>query len=321
MYEFTWWWAFVLLPLPWLIYHFVKPVPRPAAIQLPRIPADIGVQQKSNLARAILMGMLWISLITALARPIWYGDPIQIEPEHRDMMLAVDLSGSMETPDMVFGNGRATDRLSAVKKVVSQFVDNREGDRVGLVLFADHGYLQTPLTLDRNTVVEQLNRAVLGLIGQTTAIGEGLAVASKTFIDSDAPQRVIILLSDGANTAGVVQPLEAAELAKDSGVTFYTIGIGADRLEQRSIFGSYTVNPSQDLDEKTLTKIAEMTGGKYFRARNPEELQQIYDVIDSLEPISTATQTWRPRDELFRYPLAFALALSVVITLIRRRHG
>ncbi len=321
MYEFTWWWAFVLLPLPWLIYHFVKPVPRPAAIQLPRIPADIGVQQKSNLARAILMGMLWISLITALARPIWYGDPIQIEPEHRDMMLAVDLSGSMETPDMVFGNGRATDRLSAVKKVVSQFVDNREGDRVGLVLFADHGYLQTPLTLDRNTVVEQLNRAVLGLIGQTTAIGEGLAVASKTFIDSDAPQRVIILLSDGANTAGVVQPLEAAELAKDSGVTIYTIGIGADRLEQRSIFGSYTVNPSQDLDEKTLTKIAEMTGGKYFRARNPEELQQIYDVIDSLEPISTATQTWRPRDELFRYPLAFALALSVVITLIRRRHG
>ncbi len=321
MYEFTWWWAFVLLPLPWLIYRFVKPIPRPAAIQLPRIPSDIGVQQKSNLARAILMGLFWVSLITALARPIWFGDPIQIEPEHRDMMLAVDLSGSMETPDMVFGNGKATDRLSAVKKVVSQFVDNREGDRVGLVLFADHGYLQTPLTLDRNTVVEQLNRAVLGLIGQTTAIGEGLAVASKTFIDSDAPQRVIILLSDGANTAGVVQPLEAAELAKDSNVTIYTIGIGADRLEQRSIFGSYTVNPSQDLDEKTLTKIAEMTGGQYFRARNPEELQQIYDVIDSLEPISTATQTWRPRDELFRYPLAFALALSIVITVIRRRHG
>ncbi len=189
------------------------------------------------------------------------------------------------------------------------------------MLFADHGYLQTPLTLDRKTVAEQLDRAVLGLIGEMTAIGEGLAVASKTFIESKAPQRVIILLSDGANTAGLIEPLEAAEFAKENNITIYTIGIGADIMRQRSFFGTHTVNPSADLDEKTLTEIAKMTGGKYFRAKNPEELEQIYTLIDQLEPISTASQTWRPRDELFRFPLAIALALSILIATMRKQHG
>ena len=321
MFEITWWWSFLLLPLPWLVYRFYPAKPQQAAIQLPRLPQGIGEKQNKSRLLQVLMVLGWVSLIGALARPVWYGDPIQIEPEHRDMMLAVDLSGSMEVEDMNLGGGRHTDRLTAVKAVVTDFIQKREGDRLGLVLFAEHGYLQTPLTLDRNTVAAQLDRAVLGLIGETTAIGEGLAVASKTFIDSEAPQRVIILLSDGANTAGVIEPLEAAQLAKDHQVTIYTIGIGADEMERQSLFGSYTVNPSQDLDEKMLTEIANMTGGRYFRARDPQELLKIYDVINSLEPISTATQTWRPRDELFRLPLAVALFLSVVVALIRRKNG
>lgn len=321
MFEFSWWGAFFLLPLPLLIYYFIKPVPRPAAIQLPRLPTGLGDTQTRHLNRIILMICCWISLITALARPIWYGDPIQIEPEHRDMMLAVDLSGSMKIEDMLINGRNTTDRLTAVKAVVGDFINQREGDRLGLVLFADHGYLQTPLTLDRHTVAEQLNRAVLGLIGEMTAIGEGLAVASKTFIDSKAPQRVIILLSDGANTAGIVDPIEAAQLAKDHDVTIYTIGIGAEAMEQRSFFGSYTVNPSSELDEKTLTEIANMTGGQYFRARNPQELEKIYDVIDQLEPVSNVVQTWRPRSELFRFPLAIALLLSIVIATMRRQYG
>ncbi|WP_028021599.1 vWA domain-containing protein [Enterovibrio calviensis] len=321
MFEFVWWWAFVLLPLPLLVYKLAKPVPKPAAIHLPRLPAGLGGQHQRSLFRPIAMTVFWVSLVVAAARPIWYGDPIQIQPEHRDMMLAVDLSGSMAMEDMVMHSGNTTDRLSAVKDVLADFITKREGDRVGLVLFADHGYLQTPLTLDRNTVAQQLDRAVLGLIGESTAIGEGLGVATKTFIDSQAPQRVIVLLSDGANTAGVIDPLEAAQLAKDNDVTIYTIGVGADSMIQRSLFGSRRVNPSQDLDEKTLTEIAKMTGGEYFRARDRKELETIYQLIDQLEPISTVQQTWRPRDELFRFPLGLALVLSVVIVVLRRRHG
>ncbi|MBV7300136.1 vWA domain-containing protein [Enterovibrio paralichthyis] len=321
MFEFVWWWAFALLPLPWLVWRFARPIPRPAAIHLPKLPQGLGGKQTGSKMRYVLMTLFWISLVTALARPVWYGDPIQIQPEHRDMMLAVDLSGSMEMEDMQLPSGGTINRLDAVKHVLSDFIGKREGDRLGLVLFADHGYLQTPLTLDRNTVSQQLERAVLGLIGQQTAIGEGLGVATKTFIDSKAPQRVIILLSDGANTAGVIDPLEAAKLAKEYGVTIYTVGVGAEQMRQRSLFGSRIVNPSQDLDERTLTAIAKTTGGEYFRARNPEELEKIYQIIDQLEPISTVQQTWRPRDEMFRYPLALALLLSALIAVIRRRNG
>ncbi|WP_318519035.1 vWA domain-containing protein [Photobacterium leiognathi] len=321
MFEFVWLWAWALLPLAWLVYRFSKPIVQPAAIQLPKLPSGVGQKQPRSIVRKVLMALVWICLVCAAARPVWYGNPIEIKPEHRDMLLAVDLSGSMSIPDMVTKNGQNIDRLTAVKHVLSDFIEKRKGDRLGLVLFADHAYLQTPLTFDRNTVEQQLDRTVLGLIGQSTAIGEGLGIATKTFINSKAPQRVIILLSDGANTSGVIDPLEAAKLAKESGVKIYTVGVGADQMVQKGFFGDRLVNPSQDLDEKTLTEIAKMTGGEYFRARNPQQLEKIYDIINKLQPINNAQQTWRPRDELFRYPLAIALLLSVVIAVMRRRHG
>ncbi|MGF1726177.1 vWA domain-containing protein [Photobacterium nomapromontoriensis] len=321
MFEFTWLWALVLLPLPFFVYRFSKPSIQPSAIRLPKLPTGLGQQQQTSRWLIGLMTVAWLSLIVALARPVWYGDPIEINPEHRDMMLAVDLSGSMAIEDMITNNGDSIDRLTAVKKVLHDFIGKRQGDRLGLVVFANHAYLQTPLTFDRNTVQQQLDRTVLGLIGQSTAIGEGLGVATKTFIESDAPQRVIILLSDGANTAGVIDPIEAAELAARSNVTIYTIGVGAEEMQQRSFFSTRTVNPSQDLDEKMLTRIAKMTGGQYFRARSPQELEQIYQLIDQLQPINNAQQTWRPRQELFRFPLAIALLLSVIIVIMRKRHG
>ncbi|WIG79585.1 VWA domain-containing protein [Photobacterium damselae] len=321
MFEFAWLWAWLLLPLAYLVYRFSQPVTEPAAIHLPLLPDNIGSSQPKNRLKQILMVLLWVSLVCALARPVWYGDPIEIKPDHRDMMLAVDLSGSMAIKDMQTQSGQSIDRLTAIKHVLSNFIEKRKGDRLGLVLFGDHAYLQTPLTFDRHTVEQQLDRTVLGLVGQSTAIGEGLGIATKTFIKSKAPQRVIILLSDGANTAGVIDPLEAAKLAKESGVTIYTVGIGADEMLQRSIFGVQKVNPSQDLDEKTLTKIAQMTGGKYFRARNPQELDKIYQIINQLEPVNNAQQTWRPRDELFRYPLTVALVLSLIIAILRKRNG
>ncbi|OAN11214.1 IMP dehydrogenase [Photobacterium jeanii] len=321
MFEFAWLWAWLLLPLPYLVYRFARPVQQQAVVTLPQLPDNIGQQQRGSKLGLILMSLVWVALVTATARPIWYGDPIEINPEHRDMLLAVDLSGSMSIEDMVTPSGETIDRLQAVKNVLTDFIKERKGDRLGLVLFANHAYLQTPLTFDRHTVEQQLNRTVLGLIGQATAIGEGLGVATKTFIDSEAPQRVIVLLSDGANTAGVIEPLEAAKLAAESGVTIYTVGVGAEEMMQQGFFSTRVVNPSQDLDEKMLTKIAEMTGGQYFRARNPEELSQIYQLIDQMEPINTAQQTWRPRDELFRYPLAIALLLSFVLLILRRTRG
>ncbi|MDE1329674.1 vWA domain-containing protein [Vibrio aestuarianus] len=317
--ELLWWWALLLLPLPLVIYRFLPPVKERAAIHLPYLPKQDQISSPRNIAIKAIATAIWCLLILAVARPVWYSDPVTTQPKHRDLMLVVDLSYSMSQEDMQQG-GQYIDRLTAVKNVLSDFIQKREGDRLGLVLFADHAYLQTPLTLDKNTISEQLNQAVLKLIGTQTAIGEGIGLATKTFIDSDAPQRVMILLSDGSNTSGVLDPLEAAKIAKKYDATIYTIGVGAGEMMVKEFFMTRKVNTAQDLDEKTLTEIANITGGKYFRARNSQDLANIYDTINQLEPISQATQTWRPQTEWFGYPLLAALMLSVILIVLRRNH-
>ncbi|WP_367990111.1 VWA domain-containing protein [Vibrio sp. NTOU-M3] len=317
--ELVWWGALALLPLPLLVYWLVPAIKQSTPIYLPYLPTTEAKTSPKNLGAKILASLIWFFVVLAVARPVWYGEPVTTQPKHRDMMLVVDLSYSMKKEDMAVG-GDYIDRLSAVKQVLGDFIAKREGDRLGLVLFADHAYLQTPLTLDRQTISEQLNRAVLRLIGTQTAIGEGIGLATKTFVDSDAPQRVMILLSDGSNTAGVIDPLEAAKIAKKYNTTIYTIGVGAGEMVVQDFFSTRTVNTAEDLDEKTLTEIATMTGGQYFRARDSKELANIYDTINQLEPISQASQTWRPQTEWFGVPLALALALSIVLTVMRRNH-
>ncbi|MGD8111668.1 vWA domain-containing protein [Vibrio sp. TRT 17S01] len=317
--ELVWWGALALFPLPLLVYWLVPAIKQSTPIYLPYLPTTEAKTSPKNLSAKILASLIWFFVVLAVARPVWYGEPVTTQPKHRDMMLVVDLSYSMKKEDMAVG-GDYIDRLSAVKQVLSDFIAKREGDRLGLVLFADHAYLQTPLTLDRQTISEQLNRAVLRLIGTQTAIGEGIGLATKTFVDSDAPQRVMILLSDGSNTAGVIDPLEAAKIAKKYNTTIYTIGVGAGEMVVQDFFSTRTVNTAEDLDEKTLTEIATMTGGQYFRARDSKELANIYDTINQLEPISQASQTWRPQTEWFGVPLALALALSIVLTIMRRNH-
>lgn len=317
--ELLWWWALVLLPLPLVIYRFLPPVKERAAIHLPYLPKQNQIASPRNITIKIIATAIWCLLILAVARPVWYGDPVTTQPKHRDLMLVVDLSYSMSQEDMQQG-GQYVDRLTAVKNVLSDFIQKREGDRLGLVLFADHAYLQTPLTLDKNTISEQLNQAVLKLIGTQTAMGEGIGLATKTFIDSDAPQRVMILLSDGSNTSGVLDPLEAAKIAKKYNTTIYTVGVGAGEMMVKEFFMTRKVNTAQDLDEKTLTDIANITGGQYFRARNSQDLANIYDTINQLEPISQATQTWRPQTEWFSYPLLVALMLCVILIVMRRNH-
>ncbi|WP_428773479.1 vWA domain-containing protein [Vibrio sp.] len=317
--ELVYGWVLWLLPLPIAAYWRLKPRKPIARLYLPYLPKHDARAPKQAVAK-LLAVLIWLLLLLAAARPVWYGQPVSVQPKHRDMMLVVDLSYSMSKQDMKQA-GDYIDRLSAVKNVLADFIQRRQGDRLGLVLFADHAYLQTPLTLDRKTVAQQLNQTVLRLIGTQTAIGEGIGLATKTFIDSDAPQRVMILLSDGSNTAGVLDPLEAAKIAAKYNTTIYTVGVGAGEMTVKDLFITRTINTAEDLDEKSLIEIARLTGGQYFRARDSQELATIYDTINQLEPISETSQTWRPQVEWFGLPLGVALLLSVCLAVIRRRHG
>ncbi len=318
--EFVWWWALFLLPVPMLVYKLMPQESRQAEINLAYLPASANHGKPRQLVQKTLSIGIWTLLVIACARPVWFGQPVEFQPEYRDLMLVVDLSVSMQEKDMNL-DGDYTDRLSAVKKVLSDFVEQRKGDRLGVVLFGDHAYLQTPLTADRKSVIQQINQTVIGLVGPRTAMGDGIGLGTKTFIDSDAPQRVMILLSDGSNTAGVLDPIEAAEIARKYNATIYTVGVGAGEMMVRDFLITRKVDTAADLDEKTLTQIAELTGGQYFRARDAEQLKNIYETINQLEPVSADTQTWRPQSEWFPYPLSGALLLSVLLFILRRKHG
>jgi len=198
-----------------------------------------------------------------------------------------------------------------LKVVLGDFIQRRVGDRLGLILFADDAYMQTPMTFDRKTVKQMLDESVLGLVGQKTAIGDAIGLAVKRFDAKQKSNKVLLLLTDGQNTAGKISPEQALELAIAKDITIYSIGIGADVMLQKSLFGTRRVNPSSELDEKTLTKLAEDTGGKYFRARDGQDMSEIYQLLDQLEPLEQEQQQMRPLTALFYYPLAFALLISM----------
>ena len=322
MIHFDWIWVFIVLPLPYLIYMFFPAAPRQdeAALHVPFMHDfdSYSADKVKSSGKLILFiaSIAWLLLVIAAARPQWLGEPVELPISGRDLMLAVDLSGSMEVEDFKL-NGQLVDRLTATKSVASEFIKRRQGDRIGLILFGKKAYLQTPLTFDRQTVSTLLNESVIGLAGKETAIGDAIGLAVKRLENEDINSRVLILLTDGANTAGEVQPIKAAELAKQYQLKIYTIGIGADEMIVRSIFGSRRVNPSADLDEKTLTAIADNTGGRYFRARNAQELEKIYQILDELEPVEKETQSFRPTSALFYWPLAASLLLASLIVLLR----
>ncbi|MDH3693927.1 MAG: VWA domain-containing protein, partial [Gammaproteobacteria bacterium] len=221
---------------------------------------------------------------------------------------------SMRFQDMELG-GELVSRVGVVKHVAGDFIRRREGDRIGLVLFGTRAYLQTPLTFDRDTVSTLLNEAELGIAGKRTAIGDAIGLAVKRLRESKDSERVVVLLTDGANTTGEIEPLRAADLAARAGLTVYTIGVGAEQLTVKDFFGSRRINPSSDLDEETLQGIADKTGGRYFRARDTESLEEIYKILDRLEPVASDDKNLRPIRELFTWPLAIALLLTGVIVV------
>ncbi len=323
MYEFLWWWLFALLPLPWLVRRLWKPASNLAGVAL-RVPfLQDFVQGDASRTRhwmarlsLLLAALAWLALLAAAARPIWVGETVALPVSGRDLMLAVDLSGSMQEQDFRI-NQRVVDRLVATKLVAGEFIEKREGDRIGLVLFGDQAYLQAPLTFDRVTVRTLLNEAAIGLAGERTAIGDVIGLSLKRLQDSPEKNRVLVLMTDGANTAGSVSPLAAADMAAAAGLKIYTVGIGSESQQTRSIFGFQLMNPTAELDERLLKAIASKTGGQYFRARDTEEFQRIYAELDRLEPVEQAAENWRPQQELFRWPLALALLLGGLTFVVR----
>ena len=318
MFEFAWIWVLVALPLPLLFYLLPRRgEQQPAALKIPQLIQGLETtsqRKSSNKFRLFIAIIAWIALVLAAARPEWLGEPVSIPAEGRDLMIAVDLSGSMKIDDMQI-NGRQVDRLKMIKYVLSDFIERRVGDRLGLILFADTAYLQAPLTYDRDTVNQLLNESLIGLVGEQTAIGDAIGLAIKRFNAREESNKVLVLLTDGQNTAGNITPEQANELAINNGVTIYTIGVGADKMLVQSFFGSRQINPSQELDEDMLSKIASSTGGQYFRARDVESLQKIYATLDELEPIARESRQMRPLQALYYYPLGLALALSVLLAL------
>jgi Ca-activated chloride channel family protein len=256
--------------------------------------------------------LLWLAIIIAGSQPKWVGDAITLPSSGRDLLLAVDISGSMGTEDMSL-SGQMVTRLAAVKAVVGEFVERRRGDRLGLILFGSQAYLQAPLTFDRNTINTLLTETPLGIAGGKTAIGDAIGLSVKRLLDRPAANRVLILLTDGVNNVGEVSPIQAAKLAAQEGITIYTIGFGADQMEVSGLLFNRTVNPSAELDTETLTEIADLTGGLYQRARSTQELASIYLALDELEPIEVDQETYRPEKSLFFWPLGSALVLSLFI--------
>ena len=312
MIRFAWPWIALLAPLP-LISYALRRAAEPAgtALYLPfaeRVAEGTGTPAAARRARRALYALIWILLLIAAMRPQWIGAPVPAPTSGRGVLLAVDVSGSMAIQDMAGGQSR----LQVVQEVAGRFIDERRGDRVGLILFGTRPYLQAPLTADLETVHRFLDDAVVGVAGTETAIGDAIGLAIKRLRAEDGSgsfvrQTVMVLLTDGQNDAGVTTPLDAAHMAAVTGLRIYTIGVGA--AAGSGLYGLSAGNT--DLDEGTLKAIAQTTGGAYFRATDAAALEDVYQRIEDLEPTRGREQWLRPRVEWFTWPLALALLLSI----------
>jgi len=319
MFEFAWPWMAVLLPLPWVLRRIVRAAAPAQALHLPQpgLQLSRAAGRVTRGATPWLLSLAWLCLLAAAARPQWIGPPQAQQRSGRALMMAVDLSGSMQTDDMELA-GQRVSRFGAVEAIAGDFISRRSGDELGLILFGSQAFLVTPLTYDLGAVRAQLRGAAVGLAGTETAIGDAIAVAVKRLAALPEPARVLVLLTDGVNNAGNIDPRDAARAAKAAGVRIYTIGIGATRMRVPDFFGSRLVNPSADLDADMLTAIASETGGRFFRATDSDELADAYRAIDALEPMPHHGPALRPRHEWFRWPLGAAVILSLLAMASRR---
>jgi Ca-activated chloride channel homolog len=312
MLHLAWPWMALLLPLPWIMVRLRRAAgPNGAAVYLPFAASVATPAAAATLSRGALalLTAVWGLLVLAGMRPQWLGQPLPVATTGRQIVLAIDCSGSMASQDMEGGESR----LQVVQEVAGHFIDQRRGDQIGLILFGTQPYLQAPLTTDIATVHQFLDEAVVGVAGPQTAIGDAIGLAIKQLRQrastggASMRQSVLILLTDGGNDAGVMPPLQAAKLAAQTGLRIFTIGVGA--AGQQSLFGLTLGN--SDLDVDLLQKIASLTGGQYFRATDAEALSAVYHRIDELEPVSGDKRWLRPAAEWFTWPLGLALLLSL----------
>lgn len=310
-------WALLLLPLPLLVRWLVPPYreARPA-LRAPFFdelagasgtpPAEGAVVQERTWIQSLVGIVVWALLVVALARPVWVEPPIERVETGRDLLLAVDLSGSMSTTDFAAPDGTRVSRLDAVKAVIDDFLARREGDRVGLIVFGTAAHAQVPFTPDLEAARKLLDETQVAMAGPQTAVGDAIGLGIKLFEKSDAKDRVMILLTDGNDTASRVTPRKAADLAASEGVVIYPIGVGDPAAAGED-----------PLDVATLDEIADATGGKTFLAADAAGLEAAYDELDALEPSEFEVKSWRPRRPLFPWPLGAAVLLILATQLVR----
>ena len=299
-----------MLPLPWLLRRFLPPrrqsrvaVRVPFGNRLRQVVAkrSAGERVKRSSLRWLIPSLIWLLLLTSLARPQWIEPPLTKNLPTRDLLLLVDLSSSMSEEDFTNAAGNKVDRLMAVKEVVGDFLERREGDRVGLVVFGDAPFLQAPFSTDLGLSRRLLDETAIGMAGPRTAFGDAIGLGVGLFDQSDAPAKTIIALTDGNDTKSQVPPVEAARVAAQRDIRIHTVAIG-DPL---------TVG-EEKLDEAVLRQVAEVAGGKYFFAADREGLAGIYAELDRLETREIKVISHRPRKDIFYWPLLVALLLSLV---------
>jgi Ca-activated chloride channel family protein len=315
MLEFAHPWVVALLPLPLLLTLLPPHRESQDSLQVPYFQRLVSLSGETprpgasvlrrRRTQALASALGWCLLVGAATAPQWVGEPIALQKSARDLMLALDLSGSMATEDFVGADGNAQDRLSAARRVLRDFAAQRDGDRLGLIVFGNAAYLQAPFTDDHRTWLELLGESEVAMAGQSTALGDAIGLATALFIDSETDNRVLIVLTDGNDTGSRVPPRDAAEVAASFGVTIYAVAIGDPE----------TVG-EEAMDMATLEDIAARTGGVAFQALDATALEAAYARIDALEPARYESLSYRPRSSLFHYPLAaFALLYLVALPL------
>lgn len=268
--------------------------------------------------RGLLLWAAWGFFVAAAMRPIAYRENTPLPHDARNIMLAIDVSGSMGEKDYDI-NGLPVSRLSMVKMVVNDFIKNRADDNIGMVVFGSEAFTYAPLSFDKKTLQSLFGEVELGIAGEQTAIGDAVALSVQGVQNTPKDSRIVILLSDGYSNAGSVSVAQGVELAKKLGVKVYTIGVGAKQKMIQSLMGMMMLGGGSDLDEETLKAIADATGGKYFRATSTGELQEIYQTIDALEQVQSDELAVKPRAELFYIPLMACLLCLFGAVLLKRR--
>lgn len=313
-------WVLLCLPLPFLLWRFLPPAATQVSVAL-KVPFFQDLQQMMTQEqtrfgqRGMLLGLslAWIFLIIALTGPKWVGPPQPLHRESYNIILALDISPSMGVNDMQDNHQRVT-RLFAVKQAAKQFVKQRVGDKIGLILFGEQAYLLTPLTFDRHNVIQRLEDASVGLAGKSTSIGDALGLAIKRLQQVPDQGRMIVLLTDGVSNSGVLTPAKAAELARNEHIQINTIGLHS-AVDPRSFDGLFfNMVGGAELDEDALKAVAERTGGHYFRATDPASLARIYGYIDKMTRVSQDQAAVRPQYEY--YPWFLGVGMLILLSIL-----